>query len=386
MNPELDPRRAPSSSAQDRRIPLSRPWLGEEEAAAAADVVRSGWLIAGPRVEEFERRFADMLGVRQAVAVASGSSALLVAYAALGISAGDEILVPDMTFISTATAAMYLGARPVFVDIEMRSYCIDPAQLEAAIGPRTKAIVPVHYAGHTADMDAILAVAKRRGLKVVEDAAEAHLSEYAGRKAGSLGDVGIFSFTPSKPMTTGEGGMLVTNDAALAERARRIREYGDGGKFRWDSLGLNFRMPEVMGAIGLVQLGKLEDAVARRRAIAARYTKALSSCGAVITPWTRADSDANSQLYTLRVRPERLRIDRDSVIARLGESGVSARLYYPALHHQKVFGSGRGEGCFPNASLFEETALSLPVYPALEDSDVDRVIAAVLDTVTRFRS
>lgn len=386
MSPEPRVTRAPRPSPEERRIPLSRPWIGEEEAAAAADVVRSGWLIAGPRVEEFERRFAEMLGVRHAVAVASGSSALLVAYAALGISAGDEILVPDMTFVSTATAAMYLGARPVFVDIEMRSYCIDPGQLVAAIGPRTKAIVPVHYAGHTADMDAILAIARRRGLTVVEDAAEAHLSEYAGRKAGSLGDVGIFSFTPSKPMTTGEGGMLVTNDAALAERARRVREYGDSGKFRWDSLGLNFRMPEVMAAIGLVQLGKLEEAVARRRAIAARYTRAFSSCGAVITPWTRAGSDANSQLYTLRLRPERLRIDRDSVIAHLGESGVSARLYYPALHHQKVFGRGRREGRFPNASLFEQTALSLPIYPALEDSEVDRVIAAVLDAVARFQN
>lgn len=371
---------------RDRPLPLSRPWIGEEEAAAAADVIRSGWLIAGPRVEEFERRFAEMLGVRHAVAVASGSSALLVAFAALGISAGDEILVPDMTFISTATAAMYLGARPVFVDIEMQSYCIDPAKLESAIGPRTKAVVPVHYAGHTADMDAVLAVARRRGISVVEDAAEAHLSEYTGRMAGSLGDVGIFSFTPSKPMTTGEGGMLVTNDFELAERARRIREYGDSGKFRWDSLGLNFRMPEVMGAIGLVQLGRLQQAVARRRAVADRYTSALSSSEALITPWVRPGSVANFQLYTLRLKLERLRIDRDSVIAHLGDVGVTSRLYYPALHHQKVFGQCVGENRFPNASLFEETALSLPLYPALGDSEVDEVIAALLDVVTRFQS
>jgi dTDP-4-amino-4,6-dideoxygalactose transaminase len=367
-------------------IPLSRPWIGEEEAAAAAEVVRSGWLIAGPRVEAFERRFARMHGVEHAVAVNSGSAALLVAFAALGISAGDEILVPDMTFISTATAAMYLGAKPVFVDIEMRSYCIDPARLEEVIGPRTRVIVPVHYAGHTADMDAILAVARRRGLRVVEDAAEAHLSEYAGRKAGSLGDVGIFSFTPSKLMTTGEGGMLVTNDAALAERARRIREFGDTGKFRWDSLGLNFRMPEVMGAIGMVQLDKLGEAVARRRAIAARYTRALASCDAVITPWMRADSDGNRQLYTLRLRPEALRIDRDAFIARLAESGVGARLYYPALHRQKVFGSESDTGRFPSAALYEATALSLPIYPTLEDHEVDRVIESVLDVANRFRS
>jgi len=368
-----------------RVIPLSRPWVGDDEARAAAEVIKSGWLITGPRVEEFERRFARMHGVDHAVAVASGSAALLVAFAALEISAGDEIVVPDMTFVSTATAAMYLGARPVFVDIELRSYCIDPELLEEAIGPRTKAIVPVHYAGHTAEMERILAIAQRRGLPVVEDAAEAHLSEYAGRKAGSLGRVGIFSFTPSKLMTTGEGGMLVTNDSALAERARRIREFGDSGKFRWDSLGLNFRMPEVMGAVGLVQLEKLGEAVARRRAIAARYTRALASCESVVTPWVRADSDTNRQLYTLRVRPEALRIDRDAFVRRLAESGVSARLYYPALHHQKVFGSQSEPSRYPNAALYEKTALSLPIYPMLEDSEVDRVIESVLNVASEFR-
>ena len=368
-----------------RVIPLSRPWVGDEEADAAAEVIRSGWLIAGPRVEEFERRFARMLGADHAVAVASGSAALLVAFAALEVAAGDEIVVPDMTFVSTASAAMYLGARPVFVDIEMQSYCIDPERLEEAIGPRTKAIVPVHYAGHTADMERILAVARRRGLPVVEDAAEAHLAEYAGRKAGTLGNVGIFSFTPSKLMTTGEGGMLVTNDSALAGRARRIREFGDSGKFRWDSLGLNYRMPEVMGAVGLVQLGKLGEAVARRRAIAARYTRALASCDAVVTPWVRADLDANRQLYTLRLRPEALRIDRDAFIDRLAESGVSARLYYPALHHQKVFGSRSDANSYPNAALYEKTALSLPIYPTLEDPEVDRVIESVLNVASEFR-
>jgi len=371
-----------NEASSGQAIPLSRPWIGDDEAAAAAEVVRSGWLIAGPRVEEFEQRFADLLGARHAVAVNSGSSALLVAYAALGISDGDEILVPDMTFVSTATAAMYLGARPVFVDIDIQSYCIDPGQLEAAITPRTRAIVPVHYAGQTAEMGEILEVARRHDLRVVEDAAEAHLSEYSGSRAGTLGDIGIFSFTPSKPMTTGEGGMLVTNDSTLAERARRIREFGDTGKFKWDSLGLNFRMPEVMGAIGLVQLEKLESAVTRRRAIADRYTSALASCDALVTPWARSSKDINYQLYTLRLDPEHLRIDRDTLIARLAESGVGARLYYPALHRQKVFASDRREGDFPNTSLYENTALSIPMYPGLEESEVDRVIEALLNIMS----
>ena len=178
--------------------------------------------------------------------------------------------------------------------------------------------------------------------------------------------------------------MLVTNDPALAERARLIREFGDTGKFQWDSLGLNFRMPEVMGAIGLVQLGKLSEAVARRRAIAARYTSALSSCDALVTPCARSSLDVNYQLYTDRLKPDYLQIDRDTVIAQLGELGVSARLYYPAMHHQKVFESEQEDSRLPNASLFEKTALSLPIYPTLKESEVERVIETVLDVVTRF--
>jgi dTDP-4-amino-4,6-dideoxygalactose transaminase len=366
-------------------VPLSRPWISEEEALAAADVVRSGWLISGPRVEEFEHRFAEMVGARHAVAVSSGSAALLVAYSALGISSGDEILVPDMTFVSTATAAHYLGARPVFVDIELRSYGVDPSRLEQAIGPRTRAIVPVHYAGQTAEMEPILSLARARGLPVVEDAAEAHLSEYAGRRAGTLGDVGIFSFTPSKPMTTGEGGLLVTDDEALAQRARRIRDFGDTGKFQWDGPGLNFRMPEVMGAIGLVQLGRVKEAVTRRRRIAADYDRAFSSCDALITPWARSGTDVNYQLYTLRLETERLRVDRDGVMALLGERGIATRLYFPALHRQKVFAGSPASGHYPNATCFEQTALSLPIYPTMSQAEVDAVVRSVLDVVAEVR-
>ncbi len=363
-------------------IPLSRPWIGDEEASAAADVVRSGWLIAGPRVEEFEQRFAELIGARHAVAVSSGSTALLVAYAALGISAGDEIVVPDMTFVSTATAAHYLGARPVFADIEMRGYGLDPERIQAAITPRTRAIVPVHYAGQTAEMDPISAIARRHGLAIVEDAAGAHLSEYRGRRAGTLGDAAIFSFTPSKPMTTGEGGMVVTNDPALAARARLLREYGDTGKFDWDGPGLNFRMQEATGAIGLVQLGKVGEAIRRRRAIAARYDAAFSACEALLTPWVRSSADVNYQLYTLRLELERLRIDRDEFMARLSRQGVVSRLYYPALHRQRVFPPPPDEGAFANTVRFEATALSLPIHPTLELKEVDTVIESVLDVAS----
>ena len=371
------------------QVPLSRPWFDEEEPRVAAEVVRSGWLISGPIVAEFERRFDGRLGGVGAVAVNSGSSALLVALAALGIGPGDDVLVPDMTFVSTATAAMFLGARPVFVDINLHNYCLDPHDAERKITPRAKVIIPVHYAGHAADMDDIMEVARRHGLRVLEDAAESHLARYRGEAfTGTIGDVGIFSFTPSKPMTTGEGGMIVTADPDLARRCRLLRDFADIGKFQWEALGFNFRMPEVMGAIGLVQLGKLDRAVTLRRAVAARYTEALQDEEAVIPPTLRTPEDGNFQLYTIRLRPERLAVDRDTVIRELGARGVSARLYYPTLHPQGVFardGDRAGDAEVPNAVTFGRTALSLPIFPTLSTEEQEYVIAALRDVLQAHR-
>lgn len=383
MSTALDPPRAAM------QVPLARPWFDEEEVQAAADVVRSGWLISGPVVAEFERRFGERLGGVEAVAVNSGSSALLVALAALGVGPGDEVLVPDMTFVATASAAMFLGARPVFADIEMRYYCLDPEEVERRLTPRTKVIVPVHYAGHTADMEPLMALARRRGVRVLEDAAEAHLSRYrGGAHAGTIGDAGIFSFTPSKPMSTGEGGMIVTPDPALAARCRLLRSFGDTGKFRWDLLGFNFRMPEVMGAIGLTQLGRLDDAVARRREIAARYTEAFAADDAIVTPVVRTPEDANFQLYTIRLRLPALSADRDSVIRTLEAYGVASRLYYPPLHVQGVFGTDhrpRPSAEYPHTLEFARTALSLPIYPTMTAEEQDHVIAAVRAAVEQCR-
>lgn len=370
-------------------VPLSRPWFDEEEARAAAEVVRSGWLISGPVVEEFERRFGSCLGGVEAVAVNSGSSALLVALAALGVGPGDEVIVPDMTFISTATAAMYLGARPVFADINLHNYCLDPKDAERKITPRTKVIIPVHYAGHAADMDEIMEVARRYGLRVLEDAAESHLARYrGGAYTGTIGDVGIFSFTPSKPMTTGEGGMIVTKDPDLAARCRLLRNFGDTDKFRWEMLGFNFRLPEVMGAIGLVQLDKLDRAVALRRAVAPRYTDALQDEEAVIPPTLRTPEDGNFQLYTIRLRLERLGVDRDAVIRVLEARGVGARLYYPPLHLQRVFAQDvtrPADTEAPNAVEFGQTALSLPIFPTLSTEEQGYVIATLRDILQTHR-
>jgi len=326
------------------------------------------------------------VGAAHGIAVNSGSSALLVAMAALGIGSGDEIIAPDMTFVSTASAAMFFGAVPRFCDIERTYYGMDPAALERSITPRTKAIVPVHYAGQSCELGPILKIARKRGIPVIEDAAESHLALHCGRATGTHGALGIFSFTPSKPMTTGEGGMIVTDDDRLAERCRRIRNFGDHGKFDWAELGFNFRMPEVMGGIGLVQLAKLEQAVARRREAAARSRRLLAEFDFRALHNERKPEDANYQLFTILLDLDRLKGTRDDVIAALWEVGVSTRLYYPALHRAGVFArfGPYDDGDYPNALWYAERALSLPIYPSITEQEQAFVSDRLVQTLQRF--
>lgn len=369
------------------KIPLAKPWFDKLEPQAAAKIVKSGWLISGKEVEEFEKQFAKRIGTRYAIAVNSGSSALLIAQAAAGISKDDEVIAPDMTFISTATSCMYLGARPVFADIDLSTYCIDPYDIERKITNKTKAIIPVHYAGQTAEMAQILDIAKRHNLVVIEDACEAHLAEYNGKKAGSLGKAGVFSFTPSKPMTTGEGGMISTNDEGLAQKCRLIRNFGDTGKFKWDSLGFNFRMPEVMGAIGKIQLAKLDEAIKIRRDIAKRYTDSFNGIDCLITPYAKNKKAHIFQLYTLRLKLNRLNISRDNFIKKLGLKGIDSRLYYPCLHRQKVFEDTEQykELKFSNSEEFSKSALSLPIYPQMKREEIRYVIDNVVNIAVSNR-
>jgi len=365
------------------RVPLARVWFDGREPKGAADVVQSGWIIFGPKVEEFERRFAAKVGAKHGIAVNSGSSALLVAMAVLGVGPGDEVVAPDMTFVSTASSAIFLGAIPRFCDIERTYYGMDPGSLEKAITARTKAIVPVHYAGQSCELGAILEIAKRRGIAVLEDSAESHLAMSGERYTGTLGEIGIFSFTPTKPMTTGEGGMIVTDRDDLAERCRKFRNFGEYGKFDWRDLGFNFRMPEVMGAVGLAQLDKLDEAVKRRRAIAARYRQLLSNCDLVALPAERRPQDHNYQLFTILLSIERLSVTRDRVVDLLWERGISTRAYYPALHRAGVFsrfGPHRDED-FPNTSWYCERCLSLPLFPTLTSDEQDAVVANLLEVL-----
>jgi perosamine synthetase len=370
------------------RIPLARPWFDDDEVNAAAEVVRSGQLCQGPTTEAFEAEFAAKLGVPHAIAVSNGSVALLVALEALGIARDDEVIVPDMTFISSATCAMRLGARPVLCDITLTDYNLDVASVERLITPRTRAIIPVHYAGQTAEMAPLVELARRHGLKILEDAAEAHLARYKGdRFAGTIGDAGIFSFTPTKPMTTGEGGMIVTHDASVAERCRLIRNFGDRGKFNWDVLGFNYRLNEVASAIGRCQLRKLDQIIAMRRDKARRYDAGFAKCDLLVTPWVRGPEDSNYQLYTILLDIDRLAVSRDEIIAKLTERGISTRLYYPSLHRQGVFRpfGPQADADFPNAVRFERSAVSLPIFTGLTEAEQDYIIQVLPEVLQQHR-
>lgn len=365
------------------RVPLSKPWITHEEAQAAYDVVKSCWLVHGPKTEEFEHKFSEMVGCKHALAVNSGSSALWVSQMALGIGPGDEVIIPNMTFIATANSCLLLGATPVFCDIQLDHYGIDCSKIKELITPKTKAIIPVHYAGQSCDIDQVVQIATENNLYVIEDAAEAHLAEYQGQKVGTFGDLGIFSFTPTKLMTTGEGGMIVTNDDQLAEKIRLIRNFGDQGKFQWVQLGFNFRMPEVMGAIGIIQLQKLPKAIILRRGHAHYYSECLSQIEGIIPPYERHPNDINYQLYTIRIDPNIISLSNHEMISRLQNYGIQARLYYPCLHSQPVF--GRDDSVYPASEHFQKTALSLPMYATMQKNEIDYVVDSISKIASFFR-
>ncbi|HSI99145.1 MAG TPA: DegT/DnrJ/EryC1/StrS family aminotransferase [Patescibacteria group bacterium] len=350
-------------------IPIARPQMGEDEKSRVWEAMASGSLAQGPRVREFEERFAAFVGAGHAVATSSGTTALHLALLGYDVGPGDEVVTVPFTFIASANSILYTGARPVFVDIDERDFTMDVAQLEAAITPKTKAIMPVSLYGQPADLPAIAEVAARHGLAVVEDACQAHGAAIDGRRSGTWG-AGTFSFYPTKNMTTGEGGMLTTDDQALADRVRLLREHGMKVRYHHDVVGYNFRMTDIAAAIGLAQLPKLDAYNERRRAIAARYDGELRG---VITPTVRSGVTHVYHQYTIRVR------ERDAFAERLKERGVGSAIYYPIpVHRQKPFVAlGYGKETYPVTDRLTEEVLSIPVHPSLSDDEVAQVIAAV---------
>jgi dTDP-4-amino-4,6-dideoxygalactose transaminase len=357
-------------------IPIARPQMGEEEKQGVWDAMASGSLAQGPRVREFEERFAAAIGAGHAVATSSGTTALHLVLLGYGIGEGDEVITVPFTFIASANSVLYTGARPVFVDIDERDFSMDVGQVEAAITPRTKAILPVSLYGQPADMPALTAIAERHGLAVVEDACQAHGAAIGDRKSGTWG-AGTFSFYPTKNMTTGEGGMVTTDDGELAERIRLLREHGMKVRYQHDVLGFNFRMTDIAAAIGLAQLPKLAGYNQRRRAVATRYDAELRG---VIGPWVRPGVTHVYHQYTIRVA------ERDAFAERLRERGVGSAIYYPIpVHRQKPFlALGYGAERYPVTERLTDEVLSIPVHPGLTDDEVATVIGAVNETAAEL--
>jgi len=351
-------------------ISISAPMLGQEEKQAILQVIDSGQLAQGKRVKAFEEAFAAVCGVKHAVATSSGTTALHAAVLAHGIGPGDEVITTPFTFIASANAAVFTGARPVFVDIDERSYNIDPCRIEAAITPRTKAILPVHLFGNPCDMDAIMAIAKKHGLIVIEDACQAHGATVQGRKVGSFG-TGCFSFYPTKNITTPRGGIVTTNDDVIADRLRLIRSHGQRERYYHESIGYNFRMTEIQAAIGLAQLEKLASFTRARQEHARYLSERLQG---VVTPTFAPGLEHVFHQYTIRV-PD---AERDALAEHLHEKGIGTMIYYPVpVHRQKVYLDMGYNDHLPVAEQASREVLSLPVHPALTIADLDRIIQGV---------
>jgi len=360
--------------------------IKDEINKAVDEVFESQLFILGPRVEELERNIASYCGTRYAVGVSSGTDALLIALMALGIQPNEEVITPPFTFISTAGVIKRLGARPVFVDIDPVTYNIDPAKIERAITPKTRAILPVHLFGQCADMDSILQVAAQRHIAVIEDAAQSIGAEYKGRRAGSMGRMGIFSFYPSKNLGgAGDGGMVVTNDESLYEKLKLLRGHGEIKKYYHKFVGGNFRLDALQAAVLSVKLKYLEGWSEGRRRNARQYDRKFMESGLLERKMVQTPAaiygdtgDTNYHIYnqyTIRAK------DRDGLRSHLKANGIGNEIHYPIpLHLQECFeGLGYKKGDFPVAEEAAASVLSLPVYPELTDEQIDYVVATIAD-------
>jgi perosamine synthetase len=369
-----------------KTVPVARPSFGAAEERAVVDVLRSGWVSQGPRVAEFERRFAEYVGAQEAVAVSSCTTALHLALIAAGVRPGDDVLCPSLSFIATANAIVYAGANPVFVDIDQYSFNIDPSRIESSITQRTKAILVVHQIGLPCALREISEVASRHGLIVVEDAACAIGSEYEGKSIGApYSSMACFSFHPRKILTTGEGGMITTADSEAAARMRRLRQHGmnvsDLARHRatqvvlesYDEVGYNYRMTDLQAGIGLVQLERLPEMLNRRRALALRYSERLSAIPWLVIPTESDSCRHNFQSYMVRLQSD-APVTRDQLMQELLSRGVSSRRAIMAIHRELPYCNGVWEERLPVTNLVTDTALVLPLFCEMTEEEQDYVI------------
>ena len=368
------------------KIPLAKPYVGEQEVQAVSDVIRSGMLSLGPKWPEFEEKFADYIGVKHAIAVNSGTSGLHLCMKALDIVAGDEVITTPFSFVASSNPVLIEGGRPVFVDIDEKTYNIDSKKLEDAITDKTKGIVLVHLFGQPCNMDAIMDISEKRAIPVIEDACEALGASYLGRKVGTFGKASVFAFYPNKQITTGEGGIIVTDDDETAKMCRSWRNQGRDESGEWLNhihIGYNYRMDEMSCAVGLEQLKKLNFILKERSEIARKYAERLRNVDEVITSYVDPKAEISWWVYYLQVRED---LSRDKLVEYLNENGVSSRAYfYPPIHlqpvYRRIFGYSGGE--FPIAETVSKNGFIIPFFVGLSDKEIDRVCDTIAQGVRR---
>jgi dTDP-4-amino-4,6-dideoxygalactose transaminase len=370
-------------------IPVSRPSFGTAEEQAVVEVLRSGWVTQGPRVAEFERKFAGYVGAEHAIAVSSCTTALHLAMVAAGITAGDEVLCPSLSFIATANAIVHAGGVPVFVDIHASTYNIDPNRIEGSITSKTKAILVVHQIGLPAPMQEINEIAARHNIRVIEDAACAAGAEYSGKRIGSPESLmACFSFHPRKILTSGEGGMITTADELVAARLRGLRQHAmtvsDVARHNakkviiesYDEVGYNYRMTDLQAAVGLVQLARLDDMLLRRRELARRYSERLSALSWLVLPFEPAGTRHSFQSYMVRLTQD-APLSRDELMQRLLDRGIATRRGIMAIHREAPYRGGNWDSSLPVTNLVTDTAMLLPLFQDMTEEEQDYVLDSI---------
>ncbi|KMT22608.1 DegT/DnrJ/EryC1/StrS family aminotransferase [Clostridium cylindrosporum] len=380
-------------------LPYALPFIEEEEINEVVDAIKSNWLSKGPKTIEFEKRFAEYVGAKHAIAMNSCTAALHIALVANGIGEGDEVITTPLTFAASANTIIHTGAIPVFADIDAKTLCIDPSKIEEKITEKTKAIVPVHYGGQSCDLDRINEIAKKHNLLVLEDAAHAVYTTHKGKMIGSIGDTTSFSFYATKNICTGEGGMLTTNSDEIAEKARVMslhgmsknawNRFGKGGSWFYEILypGYKYNMTDMQAALGLCQLNKIEKMQNIRKEYADIYNDAFSKFEEIITPVEVEGNRHAWHLYVIRVKEEMLTIDRSKFIERLAEENIGTSVHYIPVHLHPYYAERFGYklGDFPVAEKAYDGMISLPLYPSMKKSDVEDVINAVTRIIEENR-
>lgn len=369
-----------------KHFPTARPFIGKKEERYVLQALRSGILSIGPFVEKFEKLFAKTVGTKHACAVSSGTAGLHLGLIAAGVGKGDEVITSPFSFVASANAILYVGAKPVFIDIDPLTYNIDPKKIEAKITKRTKAIMPVHIFGQPADMGAIMRIARKHKIVVIEDACESLLSTYKGKKTGAFGQSAVFAFYANKQMTTGEGGMLVTNDKKVDALCRSLRNQGRAPNMQWldhDRLGYNYRMDEMSAALGLAQLENIRSLIEKRREVARMYAEALKPLRHVIgIPSIARGSTHTWFVYVIALKNPR--INRDAVIEALKKRGVHSKPYLPSIHLFKFYKElGHRVGELPVSESVSERTLALPLYIGLTEKNIAHIAKILKDVITK---